>query len=124
MTQATDCPCGSGKALSACCEPYISGKAKAPTAEALMRARYTSYATGRVDFVEKTLAPESRHTRLYAKYQQRLDEIRAGQAPLGIETIAPTLASPVPASPAAPATTSPSGSAPAPPATQPVDNRR
>ncbi|MDE2291720.1 MAG: YchJ family protein, partial [Elusimicrobia bacterium] len=53
-------PCGSGKAFAACCEPYLAGKAPAPTAEALMRARYASYATGRIDFVEKTHAPESR----------------------------------------------------------------
>jgi SEC-C motif-containing protein len=60
MTTTTTCPCGSAKEFSACCEPYISGKAAAPTAEALMRARYTSYATGRIDFIEKTHAPESR----------------------------------------------------------------
>ncbi|MDE2491833.1 MAG: YchJ family protein [Elusimicrobia bacterium] len=60
MTTATDCPCGSGKPFASCCEPYLSGKAAAPTAEALMRARYTSYATGRVDFIEETHAPESR----------------------------------------------------------------
>jgi SEC-C motif-containing protein len=57
---ATDCPCGSKKPFSACCDPYITGKAPAPTAEALMRARYSSYATGRIDFIEKTHAPESR----------------------------------------------------------------
>ena len=57
---ATDCPCSSGKTFAACCEPYIAGRAPAPTAEALMRARYASYATGRIDFVEKTHAPESR----------------------------------------------------------------
>ncbi len=33
------CPCGSGLAFEACCGPYISGKAKAPSAEALMRSR-------------------------------------------------------------------------------------
>ena len=60
MTTTTACPCNSGKEFAACCEPYISGKAAAPTAEALMRARYTSYATGRIDFIEKTHAPESR----------------------------------------------------------------
>jgi SEC-C motif-containing protein len=60
MTTATACPCASGKDFAACCEPYVSGKAAAPTAEALMRARYTSYATGRIDFIEKTHAPESR----------------------------------------------------------------
>ena len=57
MTNATDCPCGSAKAASTCCEPIISGKVLATTAEALMRARYTSYATGRIDFIEKTHAP-------------------------------------------------------------------
>jgi SEC-C motif-containing protein len=60
MTPPIDCPCTSGRAFSACCEPYVTGRAQAPTAEALMRARYTSYATGRIDFVEKTHAPESR----------------------------------------------------------------
>ena len=59
MTDTT-CPCGNLKPLAACCGPYHAGKAVAPTAEALMRARYTAYATGRVDFVEATLAPESR----------------------------------------------------------------
>ena len=32
------CPCGSGKTYEECCEPIIKGTAKAPTAEALMRA--------------------------------------------------------------------------------------
>jgi SEC-C motif-containing protein len=60
MTSATDCPCGSGRALTDCCDPIIAGRAAAPTAESLMRARYTSYATGRIDFIERTHAPESR----------------------------------------------------------------
>ena len=37
------CPCGSGTALMACCEPYINSTKSAPTAEALMRSRYTAY---------------------------------------------------------------------------------
>ncbi len=53
-----DCPCGSKNPFSACCEPYITGKASAPTAEALMRARYSSYATGAVDFIGTSQAPE------------------------------------------------------------------
>ncbi len=60
MSTTTACPCGSGREFPACCEPVLSGRAKAPTAEALMRARYSAYATGRVDFIEKTHAPESR----------------------------------------------------------------
>ena len=39
-----DCPCGSGDALKDCCGPYLGGTAVAPTAEALMRSRYTAYA--------------------------------------------------------------------------------
>ncbi len=36
------------------------------------------------------LRPESRHTRLYAKYKHRLDEVRAGRARLGIEQVPPS----------------------------------
>jgi SEC-C motif domain protein len=43
-----------------CCEPYVSGKSAAPTAEALMRSRYTAYALGHVAYLKETLAPESR----------------------------------------------------------------
>ena len=46
-----DCPCGSGLAFSACCEPYITGKALAPTALALMRSRYSAYTTGALDYL-------------------------------------------------------------------------
>ena len=34
----------------------------------------------------KPMAPESRHTRLYAKFQRRLAEVKAGTAPLGIDS--------------------------------------
>jgi len=57
----TDCPCGSGKALDACCGPYLSGAAPAPTAEALMRSRYSAFVTKNVDYLEETLLPETRH---------------------------------------------------------------
>jgi len=40
----TPCPCGSGKDLDQCCRPYMDGSLSAPTAEALMRSRYTAYA--------------------------------------------------------------------------------
>ncbi len=48
------CPCGSGKTYSECCELYIKGKEKAPTAEALMRARYTAYVKQEIDFIINT----------------------------------------------------------------------
>jgi len=62
MVTDPDCPCGSKRPFSSCCEPYITGKADAPTAEALMRARYSSYATGRIDFIESSQAPEGRES--------------------------------------------------------------
>ena len=45
------CPCGKGESLEVCCGPVLSGKRQAETAEELMRARYTAYATGDVDFI-------------------------------------------------------------------------
>ncbi|MDD4964443.1 MAG: YchJ family metal-binding protein [Gallionella sp.] len=37
------CPCGNPKHYAACCGLYIDGQAIAPTAEVLMRSRYTAY---------------------------------------------------------------------------------
>ena len=48
------CPCGSGKAYSDCCESIISGKKLAPTAEALMRARYSAYVKHEIDFIAES----------------------------------------------------------------------
>lgn len=56
----TPCPCGSGKALGNCCQPYIDGKAKAPTAEALMRSRYTAHVLLAIDYLWDTWSPEVR----------------------------------------------------------------
>ncbi len=38
----------------------------------------------------KHVTPESRHTQLYAKYLRRLEEVRAGTAPLGLDRPATT----------------------------------
>ena len=51
MKNEDTCPCNSGKTFGECCGPIIAGTAKADTAEALMRARYSSYVTGDVDFL-------------------------------------------------------------------------
>jgi SEC-C motif-containing protein len=55
-----DCPCGSNNTYSNCCEPIITGKALADSAEKLMRARYTAFAKSEINFLKDTLAPESR----------------------------------------------------------------
>lgn len=54
------CPCGSGKDLDKCCGPYVKGEANAPTAEALMRSRYTAYVINETDYIGETLHPEHR----------------------------------------------------------------
>ena len=54
------CPCGSGADLDRCCGPIIAGDIPAPTAEALMRSRFTAFARGNLDHVEKTLCHEER----------------------------------------------------------------
>jgi SEC-C motif domain protein len=54
------CLCGSSIPTSQCCELYLGGNAIAPTAEALMRSRYTAYSQGNVDYLIATLHPQSR----------------------------------------------------------------
>ena len=56
----SNCPCGSGTPFSECCQPYLGGIAVAPTAEKLMRSRYTAFSVGAVDYLLDTLAPERR----------------------------------------------------------------
>jgi SEC-C motif-containing protein len=53
------CPCDSGKAFEHCCGPLLAG-APAPTAEALMRSRFTAYARHEMDYLEKTCDPATR----------------------------------------------------------------
>ena len=60
QTTEQRCPCGSGKPFAFCCEPYIEGHKLAPTAEQLMRSRYTAFALGAVDYLIDTTAPEKR----------------------------------------------------------------
>ncbi len=54
-----ECPCRSGKTFDACCGPYLAGL-PAPTAEALMRSRYSAYAVRNIDYLHDTLQPETR----------------------------------------------------------------
>ncbi len=54
MSDTNLCPCGSGKTFEECCGPYLMGDAKAPTALALMRARYSAYAMCSIDYLYKS----------------------------------------------------------------------
>lgn len=55
-----NCPCGSGRDYAACCEPIISGKKTAETAEQLMRARYSAHVKVNVDFLFDSTHPDHR----------------------------------------------------------------
>ncbi len=49
------CPCGSDRKLKKCCALFHRGRPAPP--HLLMRARYTAYATGAVDFIVRTTHP-------------------------------------------------------------------
>jgi SEC-C motif-containing protein len=49
-----NCYCGSDKSFESCCNLYISGVQKAPTALALMKSRYSAYATHQADYLLAT----------------------------------------------------------------------
>lgn len=56
------CPCESGKTYNTCCEAFHLGLSKgiaAPTAEALMRSRYTAFVLHLEDYLLSTWHPES-----------------------------------------------------------------
>ncbi len=59
MKNTETCPCKSGKTFGECCGPVLSGEAKAQTAEALMRARYSAYATCEIPFLKKSATDAS-----------------------------------------------------------------
>lgn len=54
------CPCGSEKRLCNCCLPLINGQRPAPTAEALMRSRYTAHVLLAIDYLWDTWCAQQR----------------------------------------------------------------
>lgn len=49
-----NCNCGNDKPYNDCCQPFIEGNSNAPTAEALMRSRYTAFTLANIDYLMKT----------------------------------------------------------------------
>jgi SEC-C motif-containing protein len=56
------CPCGSGLPYGACCGRWHAGPLhlQAPTAEALMRSRYSAYVLELADYLRDTWHPSTR----------------------------------------------------------------
>ena len=58
------CSCGSNKEYAQCCGQYISGATTAPTAEALMRSRYTAYTLKEEGYLLQTWHTSTRPEKL------------------------------------------------------------
>jgi SEC-C motif-containing protein len=58
-TGAKRCPCGGGPSYDECCGRIHAG-APAPTAEALMRSRYTAFAMGDMTYLGYSWHPSTR----------------------------------------------------------------
>ncbi|MCD0504798.1 YchJ family protein [Bordetella petrii] len=60
------CPCGSDKAYGHCCGPYHQGPMhlQAPTAEALMRSRYSAFVLDALQYLLDTWHPSTRPAQL------------------------------------------------------------
>ncbi|MGH3273664.1 MAG: YchJ family protein [Streptosporangiaceae bacterium] len=57
------CPCGAGQEYDECCGRFHRGEADAPTAEALMRARYSAFAVGDAEYLRDTWHRSTRPAR-------------------------------------------------------------
>lgn len=57
------CPCGSALPFTSCCEPFISGKKEALTAQALMRSRYVAFTHANMDYLMRSHSPKTRPVR-------------------------------------------------------------
>lgn len=60
------CPCrvreDEKPEFAACCGPYLARAAAPPTAEALMRSRYSAFVKADIDYLQETLSAEQRKT--------------------------------------------------------------
>jgi len=57
---AVQCPCGLPEPYDRCCGRFHRGEGAAPTAEALMRSRYSAFAVGDEAYLLRTWHPATR----------------------------------------------------------------
>ncbi|MEP7763711.1 YchJ family protein [Sanguibacter sp. 25GB23B1] len=65
------CPCGRGEPYGDCCGPFHLGAANAPSAERLMRSRYSAFVVGDVPYLLATWHPSTRPNELALKGDRR-----------------------------------------------------
>jgi len=53
------CPCKSGKSYDDCCKNYLNLSQNAPTAEALMRSRYSAFALKNKEYLRYSWHPDT-----------------------------------------------------------------
>jgi SEC-C motif-containing protein len=70
------CPCGSGRNYPDCCGGLHAGRASAPTAEALMRSRFSAFAVHDGDYLLRTWHPTTRPPRVDFDPAQRWTGLR------------------------------------------------
>jgi SEC-C motif-containing protein len=73
------CPCSSGETYDACCGPLHRGEAEAPTAERLMRSRFSAFALGDETYLLRSWHPSTRPVELdldSGMHWYRLDILR------------------------------------------------
>ncbi|MBQ0888843.1 hypothetical protein KBZ94_28700 [Streptomyces sp. RM72] len=58
------CPCGRSEPYERCCGRFHAGAAAAPTAEALMRSRYSAFVRLDAGYLRRTWHPRTRPARL------------------------------------------------------------
>ena len=73
---SSQCPCESGRIYDKCCGPFLAGMASAPTAEALMRSRYTAYVEENSNYLVETW---------HADHRPKHVEATGGQKWLGLK---------------------------------------
>ncbi|UQA97220.1 YchJ family protein [Streptomyces halobius] len=81
IAPASPCPCGRDATYRDCCAPFHQGRATAPTAERLMRSRYSAFAVGDAAYLLRTWHPTTRPDAL---------EFERGQRWTGLEILGTT----------------------------------
>ncbi len=84
-THPESCPCNSGLSFTDCCQPYVEQCLAAPTAEALMRSRYTAFALSNERYLHDSWHPDTRPIDIW---------LNAGTTWLGLEIIRTTAGGP------------------------------
>ena len=64
LDDSARCPCQSGEEFGSCCGPYLRGQASPPTAERLMRSRYTAFAVRDAAYLLHSWHPSTRPAQL------------------------------------------------------------